>query len=197
MLDVINKKVKQMHLALDNLTNPDLTDIEPHSGRIKTGFYYGVDFNQGKSEAELANTASLLIANIASIKDHLKAWCKRENKQFEGETFIDSNIDVAIIHDLWNIDKHAELNRKPRSGKLPKLKNLVQRLNATGGSVVFRIDPETGKMISETTGNVSLSIDAEVVDEHGNKIGDFAAICENATAAWENELISAGIPIAT
>ncbi len=32
-----------------------------------------------------------------------------------------SNRDVAIIHDLWNLDKHAELDGASRSGLSPRL----------------------------------------------------------------------------
>ena len=50
----------------------------------------------------------MLLNNIACLKDHLKSWCKKNNKPFAGDQLINSNRDVAIIHDLWNLDKHAE-----------------------------------------------------------------------------------------
>lgn len=202
MLDVLDRKIRQMHQALGDLANEDLSQLKTEYSETDYGFYQKLDFNQGQSDAQLANTATLLIANIASIKDHLKAWCVQNNNSFEGDRLIDSNIDVATIHDLWNIDKHANLNRPPRSGQTPKLINISQQLSlstGTGGSssASFSMDPRTGEMKVQTTGSgsVSLVIDAEIVNENNANIGRFAETCERATSAWENALVTAGVPV--
>jgi len=202
MLDVLDRKIRQMHLALGDLEKSDLSQLKSTVVEDKGGFYRELDFNQGQSDAQLANTAYLLISNIASLKDHLKAWCKKHGTNFEGDKLINGNVDVATIHDLWNIDKHAELNRAPRSGRIPRLENLRQDLKLSTGtsansSALFMMDPRTGKMISQTTGSakITLSINADVIDENGDRIGDFAKMCEDATGAWEETLLAAGVPI--
>jgi hypothetical protein len=63
-----------MHAALDGLSNTDLSAIQPQITHAGGHVYTKVDFNENSDEIALANAASLLIANIASIKDHLKAW---------------------------------------------------------------------------------------------------------------------------
>jgi hypothetical protein len=110
-----------MYAALADLSSDDLSVIQPKITMSYGYLYTEVDFNQQSDEIELANAASLLIANIASLKDHLKAWCKKQGVQFQGDALINGNRAVALIHDLWNIDKHAELNLPPRSGIKPKL----------------------------------------------------------------------------
>ena len=159
-----------------------------------------VDFNASSDPIELANTATLLVANIASIKDHLKAWCKAKGLTFQGDALIDSNKAVALVHDLWNVDKHAELSSKPRSGHTPKLSNVKQALVLTtgtqaGAGVFVSIDPRSGKVTSGSSGGGSakISLAAEIIDEHGNILGDFTSTCTEAVESWERALLAAGV----
>ena len=68
-----------------------------------------------------ANRVSLLLNNIACLKDHLKSWCKKNGKPFTGDQLMDSNRDAAIIHDLWNLDKHGGPSHDSKSGLSPRL----------------------------------------------------------------------------
>jgi hypothetical protein len=203
MLKTLDKKVRQMHLALDGLKNSNLSNLEYESYSSKGGYYWKLDFNQNKSDAELENTATLLITNIASIKDHLKVWCSDNNVKFEGEELINNNHEVALVHDLWNKDKHARLNRPPRSGINPVLVNLNQMLQVSssdkkGSSASFSFDPVTGQQIINTTGGgtVNLIIDGDILDEsNSTKIASFEKICESAAISWEKLLIDSGVQL--
>ena len=201
MLDKLDLKIRQMHRALGDLKQSDLSTIEPEVSFSRRGLYVSVDFSQGSTEEGLANIASLLVANIASLKDHLKVWCNNNSVPFNGENLINTDQNVALVHDLWNIDKHAELNRTPRSGHLPHIKGLNQMLSVSTGTVAgssasFTMDIN-GEIKVETTGggNVNLAITGQVVDENEVLLSDFADICEKATTAWEQELKQAGVPI--
>ena len=206
MLDLLDLKIRQVHEALGALKGSDLSSIKPERLSAYQGFYLEVDFSQGNTEAGLANIASLLITNIACMKDHLKVWCSKNNKVFEGENLINSDKNVALVHDLWNIDKHAELDRAPRSGHRPRIQGLSRGLSqmlslstgiSAGSSAMITIDPRTGTMKTQTQGDgsVKLVITGQIVDEHGAVLGDFAEICEKATAAWEQALNRAGVTI--
>jgi hypothetical protein len=191
-----------MHAALEDMATTDLSAITPESGEANGYFYTSVDFNQDADEVALANSASLLIANIASMKDHLKVWCKRKAIAFHGESVISNNLAVALVHDLWNIDKHAELDRPPRSGHWPKLQGLRKSLRissgtSAGGGAFFSMDPRTGKITTGTSngGSVQLAITAQVVAENGNVLGDFSDICTQAVAEWGKVLSAAGVPL--
>ena len=199
----LDLKIRQLHEALDGL-EADVSSVKAEHGATPERYYLHIDFSQEKSDAELANVASLLIANIASMKDHLKAWCRNSGKSFEGDTLIDSNKGVAIVHDLWNLDKHAELNSRPRSGHHPQVVDLKQRLVLSTGAgadsfAAVTIDPTTRQLIHATKGGGSagLLITGRVIDEKGNDLGDFSEICEQATDAWEQALRSAGVAVPT
>ena len=65
------------------------------------------------------------------------------------DQLIDSNRDVAIIHDLRNLDKHAELNRPSRSGLSPRLQQpahtkLERRITTTKETLIFAVSLSNG-----------------------------------------------------
>jgi len=202
MIDVLDRKIRQMHAALAGLATDDLSTIKPQFGEADGVYYTKVDFNQDSDEIALANAATLLITNIALMKDHLKAWCTRQGAAFHGDTLINNNQAVALIHDLWNIDKHAELDRPPRSGHTPKLQNLQKNLTVSAGieagaAAFFSMDPRTGKIITGTSGGgtVQLALVAQIIDENGNVLGDFTSICTQAVDEWAKALSAAGVQL--
>ena len=202
MLDLLDRKLRQMHAALAGLTNNNLSAIQPQITHADSYVYAKVDFNQNSDPIELANIASLLVANIASLKDHLKAWCKKQGVPFHGDTLINTNKSVALIHDLWNIDKHAELNSSPRSGCTPKIQGITTALaisagTEAGGGAFFSMDPRTGKVTTGTSGagTVQLALIAQITDELGSNLGDFTQICTEAAEAWAVTLRTAGVPL--
>jgi hypothetical protein len=202
MLEVLNRKIRQMHAALEGLRSDDISSIQPKITMVDGCLYTEVDFNQHSDEIALANATSLLIANIASIKDHLKAWCRNQGEPFHGDKLIDSNKAVALIHDLWNIDKHAELKLPTRSGYKPRLKNIQTVLSistgtAAGGGAFWSMDPITGKVTTGTSGGgkVQLTLSAQIIDEAGNVLGDFVQTCTDAADAWLSALAAAKVPL--
>ncbi len=196
----LDLKIRRMHEALGRLEEADIGKVEPKLRETKDWLYFKLDFGKDQTEAELTNTAHLLIANIASVKDHLKLWCSEFEHEFKGDILINENRSVAIVHDLWNIDKHGSLSMPPRSGYTPKIQDLRQSMTlATGGSsgssARVQIDPRTGEMKVETTGGakVNLTITGDVISEAGDALGDFATICTNAAGAWEKTLVEVGV----
>ena len=200
--DKFDIKIRQMHAALEGMASDDLSSVTPQVG-MENGFHYvKMDFNQNADEAALANSATLLIANIATMKDHLKVWCKRKCVDFYGDTLINSNREVALIHDLWNIDKHAELSSRSRSGFKPQLQNLrkclqIQAGNDPNSGSFWQMDTLTGQVTTGTTGSgsIQISITAQVVDDNGNVLGNFTEICTKAVDEWTNVLLAAGVPL--
>lgn len=202
MIDLLDKKIRKMHAALAGLATDNLSTIKPQFGEENGDYYTRVDFNQDADEIALANAATLLITNIASMKDHLKVWCTKQGVAFHGDALINNNRAVALIHDLWNIDKHAELDRPPRSGHTPKLQDLQTNLvisagTEAGSGAFFSMDPRTGKITSGTSGGgtVQLALVAQVINENGNILGDFTNICTEAVDEWEKALFAAGVQL--
>ena len=198
----LERKIRQMHAALEGLATGDLSNIEPRVTSSDTHVFAIVDFNENSDPIALYNAVSLLVANIASLKDHLKVWCKRHGVPFHGDALINGNKAVALVHDLWNTDKHAELNSPPRSGHKPSLKDVRTALRIStgmtaGSGAFFSMDPRTGKLTTGTTGGgkVELALVAQIVDEAGAVLGDFTQTCEEAVEAWSNTLTAAGVQI--
>jgi len=104
-----------MYAALRELKVPNKVPVKPTMKRVGNRFAATMDFTKVTDDATAANRVSLLLNNIACLKDHLHVWCKKNGKPFTGDNLIDQNNDVGIIHDLWNLDKHAELLDSPVS----------------------------------------------------------------------------------
>jgi len=204
MIEILDRRIKQMHEALGDVIESDLSAIVVDRRSTAAGFYCELDYSGGMTDIGLMNIADSLVANIACLKDHLKIWCRKTGKTFEGDDLISSDKNVALVHDLWNIAKHVELDRAPRSGHRPRIKNLkrIMRLSSggqPGAFSSFMFDPFTGQKWVNTQkgGSVSLVITGAVVDEHDTILGDFASICEAAAAAWQDALLQAGVPLPT
>ena len=146
------------------------------------------------------NVASQLLANIACLKDHLKVWCENNGKAFNGENLINSNMDVAIVHDLWNSDKHGRYDRPSRSKREPRLTGLTRAFRLTSGpsggsaTMIFSFGGQpTVKQATKGDGDASITITGQVLEKNGTLIGRFEDICERAATAWETELRSSGV----
>ena len=189
----IEQKLQQMYAALRGMELKDkLPTIQPQVRRIGNQDVKVFDLDQAADGATAANQVSLLLNNVACLKDHLKAWCNKNGKPFTGEDLINNNRDVAIIHDLWNLDKHAELNRRSRSGLSPRLQSPpVAAIAPKGSSFVLDFKMVDGRL----QGQANLRITAIVVDEHGNALGGLEDIALRAVTAWEAEFVRTGVPL--
>lgn len=199
MSNTLDRKIQRVYAALGVMVSDHLTNAtaKPEIIKTATGIRFEMNFDQGISQIELENAAILLITNIASIKDHFKVWCENNHIPFTGDELINNNLNVAIIHDLWNIDKHATLNRQPRSGFTPTLKELYRGMVLVAKSTVDVSVNLTGEdsQITADDGSFQFIITGQVVDENGKIRGDFAEICTQAIDAWLDLLKSAGVAI--
>lgn len=191
----IEQKVEQMYKALaDMQITEKLQSVKPEFKRIDNSFSVSFDFSKAVDNATAANRISQLLANIACLKDHLKTWCSKNGKPFTGEELINTNREVAIVHDLWNLDKHAKLDRS-RSGLWPKL------LEPAIASMVLKGQEDKQPTVAipvfggpiQAKDGAALRIVATVVDKDGNFLGDLEDICEKAVAAWEAEFKKVGL----
>ncbi|WP_457442413.1 hypothetical protein [Roseateles sp. P5_E4] len=200
----MNLKLRQLHAALDEAHIKDLSGLNFKRGEAPIPYAEGaeafyLDVNLGATDAQLANAVDSLLNNIARLKDHLKSVCNSTGAQFEGDNLINGNRDVAIIHDLWNLGKHAELNSS-RSGLFPTLRGLQRVISAISGmggaGIEFSFGPtDVGSIVVPNGATAAVEIFAEVVDQNGQVIDLLMPIAWRAVAAWEVELAKAGIPL--
>ena len=151
------------------------------AGRFAATF----DFTKIEKPATAANRVSTLVSNIASLIDNLHVWCRKNGKSETGDQLINSDRDVAIIHDLWNMDKHAELNRPSRSGLSPRLQPAHTTLEfkvTTSEETPLITIPVVGGPI-QAHGDANVRITESMVDKDGNSLGDLEPICLRAVAA--------------
>jgi hypothetical protein len=175
----IEQKIEQMYKALEEMQITEkLPSVKPEFKRTAGSVSVSWDFKKGADTPTAANRVSQLVANIACLKDHLKVWCAKQSKSFAGDTLIDSNKEVAIVHDLWNLDKHGKLDRS-RSGLYPRLENpprstMVLKAEPGKPQPMFFIPIGGGGGPIQTKDGASLRIVANVVDKDGNPLGSLA-----------------------
>jgi plasmid stabilization system protein ParE len=115
---VLARRLRQVHSALGDLSDADLGSVETRVSEIDGAQLWTTDFSGHFDDAKLHNAAEQLIANIASIKDHLKKWCAANGSAFDAESVLNNKDAAAAVHDLWNSQKHGGLTKPPRSGKV-------------------------------------------------------------------------------
>lgn len=195
MNDELTRKLLRMRAALTEHTTEDLSRAtlewnEPGN------FHF--DANGVATPAQLENAAYSMVNNMAFLKDALKKWCVAKGVPFEGDNLINSNRAVAIVHDLWNADKHHGLSKPPRSGFKPELDApftvMVMVSDPVTGIAGMSVRPsDDGPPVVKIDGSSSLQLRAFVRDEHGKYIGELSALCSEAADAWEQAYRDAGV----
>jgi hypothetical protein len=196
----IEQKVDQMYKALKAMeVTEKLPSVKPEFKSTTGSLSVSYNFKKGTDTATAANRVSQLLANIACLKDHLKVWCTKQSKPFAGDMLIDSNKAVAIVHDLWNLDKHGTLDRS-RSGLYPRLEDaprstMVLKAETGKPQPKFFIPIGGGGGPIQAKDGASLRIVASVVDKDGNRLGNLEDICEKAVDAWKAEFKKVGLTL--
>lgn len=196
--DQLQARLRRLHASLASTSTLEIPAFQ--SPRLVGAGTFSIEFKDGRSAAEMENVLATLVANVASFKDHLKEWCMTQRIASPGDGLIDSDLSVALIHDLWNRDKHGALSR-PRSGHNPLIQDVhqslgVEPIDGPGTSVESRLDPETGetRVVAGPNTKLSLVIDGEIVDESGKKLGGVLEICTKALDSWETTMAACGVP---
>lgn len=192
----INQRLIRLYAAMGRVLEADLGTLTQTSTHSESRMTITLGFQGNDSPADLENAAQLLIANIASLKDHLKVWCQENGHEFVSEALLDRDLNVAIVHDLWNLEKHGKLNRSSRSGLNPRLQDIVAAMEIPPRAQ-FTLHVMTGQYDTEDggLGVIRRVIDGDVIDSNGNIIGQFPNICKAAVTSWEQEIGQYGIVV--
>lgn len=150
----------------------------------------------GLTDAQLEVIIRAVIENIAGMKDYVQKWLHSQGVE-KKEMFdhIDTSEPLAICLDLWNSHKHPNA-KSGYSRKYPRLVNIHRPLILTtkaekGSSVVVQFTSRGLRQVAGS-GAAELTVTADVVDEHDNKLGDIQHIATEAIRAWEDFLRSHG-----
>jgi hypothetical protein len=199
--DDLTSRLLRLYVAIGATEETDISKFAPtvYNDGSRIGFYQ--DWSGGRSDAELANTAVMLIYNIVNLKDLLKKWCVRNGKD---KTKVDdafkSSQALKIIKDLSNNDRHGyDPKKRGNSGKSPRVDRITSIMQMT-------TKPEKGSFISLTlnrqgvpqiagSGAAKVIITGDILDRPGNKIGDLRETALEAVKAWESVLRDFGVKL--
>lgn len=199
--DDLISMVQRLYAAIGAIEETDISKFMPKviSNGNRVGFYQ--DWSGGRTDAVLANTAHILIYNIANLKDLLKKWAVRSCKD---KTKVDdafkSSQALKIIKDLSNNDRHGyDPKKRGNSGKSPRVDRITSIMQMT-------TKPEKGSFVSLTlnrqgvpqiagSGTAKVLITGDILDKDGNKIGDLYKTELEAIRVWENVLDDFGVEL--
>jgi len=199
--DDLISMVQCLYAAIGATEETDISKSVPKviNDGSRVGFYQ--DWSGGRSDAELANTAVILIYNIANLKDLLKRWCVRNGKdKSKVDDAFKSSQALKIIKDLSNNHRHGyDPKKRGNSGKSPRVDRIMSIMQMT-------TKPEKGSFVSLTlnrqgvpqiagSGTAKVIITGDILDRAGNKIGDLHEIALEAVKIWESVLGDFGVKL--
>jgi len=195
----IELRIKRIYAAIGEAIEYDVSKMK--ADVIQTDKVTSVyqDFRGELSDEQLTNIAHSFIHNIANLQDHLRRWAvhKGHDKAKVDQT-VDNSLDLQIIKDLSNNDKHGY---PPRDGghsrKCPKLVsvNRIMQLKtqAKKGSTSGMTLGVGGVPKFFGDGTAKAIITGDVVDNDNNRIGDLHEIATKSVEAWEQLLADFGL----
>jgi hypothetical protein len=203
MDDAILERISRIYAAIGAIEEDDPNELK--ATVIQTDDTKGVllDFRGGFSDHDLSNQAHIVIHNIANLYYHLRRWAKHNGQDMaEVEQTVDDSLDLQIIRDLSNNDKHGYPPRDSgHSRKRPQLIdiNRVMRLRTQANTVsMVAISVGAGDVPQLTgDGTAKAVVTGAVVDADSNRIGDLYDIANNAVKAWEQLLVDYGLTAVT
>ena len=204
MDNAILQRINRIYAAIMSIEEDDPQKLK--ATVIQTDKIKGMsqDFRGGFSDAELSNQVHSVIQNVSNLRDHLRHWASHhdQNKN-KVDPALDNCLELQIIIDLSNNDKHkGPLRKGGRSGKNPQLINIdrVMRLQTQakkGPSAICMTIGADGAPKFIGNGTAKAVVTGDVVDNNGNRIGEFYDIANKAVEAWEALLVDFGLLAAT
>jgi hypothetical protein len=150
------------------------------------------DFTGGDSTAQLEFELMRLIQEIGAFPDHLRRRLKDigcKHRLTEVEPFFMSSRACRIVHDLNNVDKHANHDRQGgwsnESPEIRKYDRLAQCKVGGGKSRAGIMFDMTGKPRSFGDGDTAAVTTGEVHDKAGKLIGMAHDLIEEALVVCE------------
>jgi len=199
MDDSICQRISRIYAAIGAIEQADphmLKATVIQTNKIRAVFQ---DFRGGFSDEELSNQAHTVIHNIANLRDHLARWAAQNGQdKTKVDQTIDSCLDLQIVQDLSNNDKHGYPPRDGgRSGKSPQIieinRVLCLQTQAKQGSMIGMTIGPGGVPEFIGDGSAKAVVTGEVVDNAKNRIGDLYQIVNKAVEGWERLLADFGL----
>ena len=190
--DELTLRIQRIYKAVDAVIETDMGKLKPKV--IKNGKRIAVyqDFSGGRSSAEIENSASILIYNVANLKDHLRNWADNNGKdRAKVNAAFRGSHALKIVKDLSNNDRHGyDPAHKGNSGISPRIDkiNTVMQMTAKSGKGIGLTLNRQGvpKIIGNSSAKVIIT--GDILDRDGNKVGDLHETLLKAINDWEKVL---------
>ena len=192
----IELRLKRIYASIDRRFDSDIdrhVDISITDVNGSSNKFLEINFCKQNQGPSALNDIMTIIDNIAKLKDHLKNIMKSGNLNPDiVEKEIDGSLELSIIIDLANKDKHGDpLTKSNRSKRSPRIENLRSGLRVNGRGIyktpAITLDGRiTGQ--SEKEGDCRVVLSADIVDEQGNVLTNLDLLIDSAMKKWE-ELI--------
>jgi hypothetical protein len=197
MEDSLTRRAKQVVAALAQSASTEWKPGMVVHAVTSNGASSIINPSLGFTEEALQNEALTIISAIGPLKDYVNAYCKVIGVPKSGDDVLAASRDAALVHDLWNVDKHLELNRPARSGITPKLRHIQKWMSLSvsneGESAYISQNLESGDV--SVQGNVTFILDAMIFGEDEIFVANFRETCERAIEAWLTEIKRLGLEI--
>jgi hypothetical protein len=187
----IYRRLGRLYAALGETIESDLTKFPATVIKTPTSCAIYQDFRGGRTDEQIENLLQSLIANIASLEGYLRQWAKKSGRGVchVADAF-NGSLDLRIIKDLWNAEKHPGVHHQGGySRKGPKLINVngVNQLKVGPGKGWAAMTLGAGGVpVKHGTGTSEVLFTGDVVDEHGNNLGELHVIADRGIQVWEN-----------
>jgi len=194
-------RVERLYGAIGATVQTDISKLMPKviNDGSQADFYQ--DWSDGRSDAELTNTANILIHNIANLRDVLKKWCVRNGKdKIKVDDAFKNSQALRIIKDLSNNDRHGyDPKKQGDSGKSPRVDRIttIMRMNTKPGKESFVSLTLDRQGVPQKTGpgTAKVIITGDILDGDDNKIGDLHKAAVEAVKTWGVVLGAFGVKL--
>lgn len=184
----IETRIKLLYKATDSYINktsfvrPQILkeDLEKSPGKTTFKITIGGRKMTDEDTLETINYINQMVDSLANLKDNTTNALKFEGiskKQSENiiNSYIDNSLELCIITDLDNQNKHGYPLRRTRSKFTPLIRNIRPEMTIPlffGWTDLFN----NGKVLFE----------ADIIDNNGQIITTFRKIIERSVELWEN-----------
>jgi hypothetical protein len=191
-------KVERLRASIGAAEDRDLSKVKATVTQTVNSVSVQHDFSGGLTQAQIDNMAWGVIRAIADLKDHLNRWAAANGHPRDaGDVAVQSCLELALVVDLANFDKHGAHDRNGgQSNLLPEVKNLRRGLRITtaarpGALAGLQLLP-TGEI--KTVGDAAVTILGDVCLRDGRKL-EIVGVQLRAVEAWEKAFGQFGLAV--
>lgn len=194
-------RLHRIYASIHAVTELDMSKLPGRIIQTDKITHVEQDFSGDLSKHDLENAAQLMIANTASLKDHLKKWARQNDKNADVvDQRLTQSKEMKIVIDLWDKDKHGGDRRDGGYSKSsPSLfdirREMVLSTQPKTGSWIAMTLGASGEPVIHGDGTSTLVINAEIKDKNNQLLGYLHDVLKECLRIWESLIKQYGITL--